>query len=37
MLKKQGLRFGYPQFLRYLAPVGLTALAAALGVLFLAV
>ena len=33
MLKKENFRFGYPGFLRYLAPVGLSALAAALAVL----
>ena len=37
MLKKQNVKFGYPGFLRYLAPVGLAALVAALGVLFLTV
>ena len=35
MLKKQDLRFGYAGFLRYLAPIGAAALAAALFVLFL--
>lgn len=37
MLKREGLRFGYPGFLRYLAPVGIASLLAALGVLFLTV
>lgn len=37
MLKKQNVKFGYPGFLRYLAPVGLSALCAALAVLFLTV
>lgn len=35
MLKREGLKFGYPGFLRYLAPVGISALFAALSVLFL--
>lgn len=34
MLKKQGYRFGYGDFLRHCAPAGLAALVAALGVLF---
>ncbi|MBQ8351313.1 MAG: hypothetical protein IJY20_04635 [Clostridia bacterium] len=35
MLKKQGHRFGYADFLHHCAPVGVAALAAALGVLML--
>lgn len=35
MLKKQGLRFGYTDFLRYCAPAGLCALIAALSTLAL--
>ena len=35
MLKKQGHRFGYLDFLRHCAPAGAAALAAALGVLTL--